>query len=370
MSIQFYFQREDIPCALRFLFLVGLIYLSQVGLVKSQSAEEIMQRVVEHYHNSILKTPYAAPAAYLEKAPCDGVYCMYTEATGYLFSLGYDYHIEVANFAFLPDNMKKSDRKAPWLATFSNIYAESAKITHRTDLWPGYDNLFKAFRWFEINGPFGSPRSFSYTIVGTGERYQTEPNLIKIDFEPRRRGNYAGTFYIDSNTWAVHRVELEKARYYSQNFRQWLSAAGEIAYNTDSKTTSISYIKFSFEKDQMEYRVEFQSFPTIEHYSEIDDRESLALYSNSENPYVFYQADAWPSSSPFPGIDSARIRNDLEAEASLEEQFKSNSGRSFFSYTYDDGRVMTVFGGEETYEIVRQIRDRLNMEFSQKEDSQ
>lgn len=327
------------------------------------TAEEIVQRAVEKYQDTILKAPYASPASFMEKAMCSEEYCMYTEAVGYFYSLGYNYEIEAGNFVFLPENLKKSDRKTSWLETLNNWYADAPHIKHQTDLWPGIGSLFSSFRWFEIKGPLGDPGSFTYEITDTLESQSPEATLIQIEFEPAGGREDKGTLTIDSETFSIHRIKLEQTRFYSQNFRQWVSSKGEVTYHPEDSHNSIASVHYNYEKNSLEYSIIFQTSSLVKHYNNVDEVESRAMWVNTKNPFVYYQPDIWPSVSPFSGLHMDSVRRDLEEERTLEEQFVDNAGQPYFTRIYQDGRELTVHGGEETYEIIRQVLDRLELEF-------
>lgn len=324
-----------------------------------------MHRAVERYQDTVLKNPYTSQAAYMEKATCSGRYCMYTEAMGYLYSFGYDYEIKTGNFVFLPDNMKKSDRQPSWLETMDYWYTDAPHIKHQSDFWPGTGSLFTSFRWFELNGPLGKPGSFTYEIIDTLKAQSPDISLIQMEFKPAGGRQDSGTIYIDCENFSIYRIKLDQTRFYSQNFRQWVSAKGDITYynHSEGNDTSIESLHFTYMKNSLEYWVEFQSSPLKNFYNKVAENKSRALSLTTANPFVYYQPDVWPTSSPFSRLNMDSVRRDLEGERTLEEQFEANAGQAFFTITYQDERESTVLGGEETYELVKQILNRLESEF-------
>jgi hypothetical protein len=343
------------------IFLLGAwsTLLSCTSQTTPETVDELMKRLSEQYHDTIIKTPYATPASYMEKATCDGEYCMYTEAMGFIYSFGYDYEIQTGNFIFLPKNFKKSDRQPSWLKTLDNWYADVPNITHRSDFPPGYGSLFSAFRWFEIHGPLGEPRSFTYEITDTLETQHMNKSLIKLEFKSAGGREYTGTFYIDSKTLSIHRVQLDKMLFHSQNFRQWIWVKGEFSWRSEKDYTSIASLKLTFIKDSIEYWIELETLPLLIQDPKMDESELQAIAFIVNNPYVSYQGDEWPISSPFSKINMDSIKHSMEGIRTLEEQFQANAGRPFFTNTYQNGSKFTVVGEEDTYKLVEEIVNRL-----------
>lgn len=344
-----------------FFLVTLLVSISCTGHQGQGTVQELMREAAEQYNDFIVKTPFSAPAAYMETATCEGMYCMFTEAVGYIYSKGYDHEIQAGNFAFLPENMRKSDRIPIWLNTMTNWYADAANISYQSDFRPGYGSLFSSFRWFEMRGPFGDPQSFTFNIVDSTK--QADISLLKIDFKSKGSRQESGMLYLDEETLLPYRVVMDSTPFYSDNFRQWVSAENEIIYLIEDNYVSVSVITYRFIKDQIEYWIEMEMHPEIKHYSSIDRRESRALEFITQNPFVLYNENEWPSQLQFSSQNFDQIRTDLEKERSLEKQYESNAGQSYYSRTYKDGRVQTVYEGEQTYDIGNQILERLRKEF-------
>ena len=131
------------------------------------SLQREMRNISRSYHRTLMKKPYLSSANYLEKAKCGGVYCMFTEAEGFLFSDGYDTMIETGNFVFVPKVLYKSDRKQSWLDYMHYTQTQKSGASYQSDKQMNAGAIFSAFRFFEINGPLSEYRRYEYEKINS-----------------------------------------------------------------------------------------------------------------------------------------------------------------------------------------------------------
>lgn len=330
-----------------------------------KNVNQLMKRAVSVYNQKISKNPYVARAAYKEQAKCSGVYCMYTTGYGYLYSAGYESLIPRDNFKLLLKNVKKTDRGQSWLETIENTYA-TTRHKKQTGLPPGYGSAFTAFRRFEMKGFLteDNMRNYSFTIVDTLDNIENESSAIVIQFKSQKNpAEYRGSILLDSETFSIRNITLEKCHFYSENFRKWISVNGVINYDLKGKQSFISTLKFHFNKNNIEYWIEIKSESPLRQL-EVDKRAYNA-FSRDYNPYVYYNAEKW-SNTEWANIlqfsiktDFEKLQNDLGSGKELQKQYTANSSKPFYTGVFDDGKELS-FGFEGKYQIIKQKIDEFD----------
>lgn len=340
--------------------MLGVILVSTSCLSEKDDHLEILNIAVNQYHEEMIQAPYLAPAAYLEKATCGEVYCMYTEAYGYLHSSSYEAQIPVDNFAFLSKNMKKSNRSQKWLESLNSQNIKRSRFEYISDYSPGYNQAFSAFRFFEQNGPLSNFSRFEFEVTDTLSNETIDSELITIQFQPTGNSNFRGSLQINLDSKKIERITLDQMSIYSHILDEWTTGKGYINFNHDSKYSYVSSMNFEYGVDEIRYWVSVESLKPLVIWDEINDLDFRYFAFNDRNPIVHYDPEVWQKEAPinFKHVDYSLIRNDMESEVSLDEQFQQNSGIPFLSRILRGGSEIHVDGGQETYLYVDQrIKD-------------
>lgn len=303
------------------------------------------------YFSAILQDGYVAPARYVEAATCDGAYCMFTLADGYLHSAGYDAIIPVANFSFMSRNLLKSDRTEPWMNTLEASYREMPTFSYHSDVQPGIGSLFSAFRFFEKNGPLSKRSDYQFELIPNDSSIAN--GLLGIRFDPRDRGNYRGIIWLGKEDNRIRKIELEAMPFYSQNFQQWVWAKGRFVYESVDDLLVVNEITIETTNSGVVYKISLLNEHPIELNRIVPEQEFVYLERVKLNPFVVYEpskSDALFNS--FSWLDMEAVRAGLETGTTLEEQFQNNSGKPYLYRRDGNGNIRNIEGGEDTYAFV------------------
>lgn len=336
--------------------LTGVLIVSTNCLSKKDENLSLLNIAVSQYHVMMIRDPYLSPAAYLEKATCEEVYCMYTEAYGYLHSSGYNADIPVDNFAFLSKNMKKSNRSPLWLESLEPQKITRSNFEYISDYSPGYNQAFSAFRFFEQNGPLSNFSRFEFEITDTLSLDPEDGELIIVQFQPTGSSNYRGSLQIHSISKKIEKITLDQMSFYSNYLGEWTIGKGQITYKHHQKYSYVSNMNFEYRFGNIRFWVSVQSLKPLVIWDEIDELDFQYFAFNDRNPFVYYKPEVWHSDEriEFKQVDYALIKNDMEVDISLNEQFQQNSEKPFLTRILRGGSELHVDGGQETYRYVKQ----------------
>ena len=308
------------------------------SIIKNNDIEKIISRVVKQYNQNIRKTPYITKTYFREKAKCQGKYCMLTEGYGYLHSAGYDCMVPVDNFAFLCENIRKSDRKSSWLALLKYRYKQVPEVKHQTDIAPGYNSLLSAFRWFEKNGPLSKKKHDRYLYkLDTTIHQNGNKVLLGVRFNSVEDYTYSGILYIENKSYNIDHVVLDICDFFSKPFWNWVDANATIRYKYYEGQCFFSSMKVYYKKEDIKHWIEINIYSPPMITIEVTDKEYSILFNNDPNPFVIYNESNWTKYNIPLDCDMANIRKDMETEKLLEEQFKSNSGKPYLITTLKFG---------------------------------
>ncbi len=300
---------------------------------------------------------YVSTASYVEKATCGGRTCMFTEGSGYLVSFGRHSPIRLDKFAFLTENMRKSDRRSEWL----DLTRHSAVGGQPSDMPPGYIYALNAVTRFEGGGPLSRPDRYRYEEVLSSDIPSDE---LHIAFRPKRaNGAFRGVLILDRSHWQIQRVELGKTEYYSTWMFRLVSASGRIDYEHVNNRIVMQSLGFTVPTDDVVVHIELHSGAPLDPGYAIQPDDFNVLNRYDRNPFVHYDESRWTNTDHYSNIDYDRIQRELGMEVSLADQFKKNADQPFMYRTSSDGKLVGVSGGDATYNTVNDRIEELNKLF-------
>lgn len=349
---------------------IGLSFLMKVAVLFSacsssdpETPEYWMEKALQHYHAELMHQPYAAPAAYFEKAKCGDRYCKYSEGYGHFVYLGDDVEIPMVNRTFLADRIKRSNPSSDWLSYIDN--SREPEMESRSDFQPGYTSVLGAVRRMELSGLFNerASQNYNYQIRDT-LKIEDDPSnrKFKISFSSEDE-LYQGVVFIHEETSRFKRVVLDKAPVYAEPLYEWQSAEGEIRFDTDeSGNYHLKLIRFEYTKDSLTHIVVLKSEAPIHRFDEVTDDTYAALYENSTNPIVYYQQQEQDHPLSFNHRNMVSIQEDLGNDKPLSQQFRANAGSPYLRVNLSSGDAMQPLAERDNYYLVEEIRAKLEIE--------
>lgn len=259
---------------------------------------------------------------------------MFTEGVGYLVSFGKHSPIRLDAYSFLTQHMRKSDRRAEWLAhtrhTESNL-----GVAHQSDMPPGYNFALNAVARFEIGGPLAKPDRYRYLLVQSAEIPSDE---IHIAFRPKRAtGLYQGLLIVDRSGWEIRRVELTKTSFYSSWMFKEVTASGRITYQHANNRVALQSLEFTIPTDDVLVHIALRSGEPRDPAGVIRPEDYHALARQDMNPFVHFDATLWPGTVRRDPSEYGRMERELGMGIPLADQFRKNAGQAYFQRTYADG---------------------------------
>ncbi len=341
-------------------FIIVAVFFSACSSSDPDTPEYWMEKALQHYHAELMQQPYAAPAAYFEKAKCGDRYCKYSEGYGHFVYLGDDVEIPMVNRTFLADRIKRSNPSSDWLSYIDN--SREPEIESRSDFQPGYTSVLGAVRRMELSGLFNerASQNYNYQIRDT-LKIEDDPSnrKFKISFSSEDE-LYQGVVFIHEETSRFKRVVLDKAPVYAEPLYGWQSAEGEIRFDTEeSGNYHLKLIRFEYTKDSLTHTVALKSEAPIHTFDEVTDDTYAALYENSTNPIVYYQQQEQDHPLSFNYRDMEVIEEDLGNDKPLSQQFSANAGSPYLSVTLSSGDEYQPTGRRDSYFLVEDIREKL-----------
>lgn len=333
--------------------------------LSERQLNRLMRNVSQNYENDILSEPYIAKAKYMEKARCEGTWCMFTEGEGYLRSFGYDAPVEVQNALFVPGIIYKSDRTEAWKANMDGYRNTFPEYDYFSDTQSGFLSLTPCFRFFELNGPLMQPRRHLFSVSST-EYQPEESSMLSIDFitDSSRGPSYEGRMLVDVESEQVHHISLSKVPFHSVNFFRWVNAQSEISISYVNGRAYVSEISVMSVRRGIDYKISARYGKPVIYAEEFTESEYFLLQAQMINPWVSELRSIGHFKSNFIN-DMTQIRSDLELEKKLEQQFVDNSNQPW-RYNLDfAGEVHLGHGGEPTFENARKVYKELSSFWSE-----
>ncbi|MCH8569542.1 MAG: hypothetical protein LAT67_14815 [Balneolales bacterium] len=308
------------------LFLVFLI--SSCSSFDPDNPEDVLRKAARNYFNTIYELGYIAPAKYAEQAKVDGVYGALTLKKGYLHSAGYDCMIPVANFSFIASEIAKSNRSEAWLDLLEHSY-EILEFDYMSDIQPIINSTFTMFRFFEKNGVMADRKNYELELVQKPEIYNAHNYLKTIRFKDLDIANYEGEIYIGAD-YNVSRIVFDRVPFYQPVFQRWILVQADVRFTLYNEKLFVSEITVSHNRSGVEFKSSILVQEPLEKSRAVTDNEFRIVERYKGNPLVSYSGGLLEEySNIFNWLDTTALRNDLEKNSSLEDQFTNNSGKPF-----------------------------------------
>jgi len=281
-------------------------------------------------HNDL----YVSDAGYVEKATCGGRTCMFTEGVGYLVSFGMHSPIRLDEYSFLTQHMRKSDRRAEWLAhtrhTESNL-----GVAHQSDMPPGYNFALNAVARFDVDGPLGKSDRYRYAALPSADIPGDE---LHIDFRPKwGRDGMQGILVVDRSRWEIRRVELASTPFYASWLFGFTKASGRIAYQHVNNRVALQSLEFTIPTDDVLVHIALRSGEPRDPAGVVRPEDYHALARQDMNPFVHFDAPLWPGRVRRDPSEYGRMERELGMGIPLADQFRKNAGQAYFQRTHADG---------------------------------
>ncbi len=319
----------------------------------------LMRNVSSNYQNDILSEQYLSKGSFMEKASCDGVWCMFAEGEVYLRSYGYDAPVEVQNFILIPVVTYKSDRTERWKQNMEGYESTFPDYEYFSDTQPGKVPLLSGFRFFERHGPLSEPRQHSFSI-SEKTLQPDESGLLSVDFitDSSRQRIYKGRMLVSIDDERVHQIILEQVPFHSVNFYRWLNAESEIMFKYVNERAYLSEITTRLESRGVNYVVSARFDEPVLYNADYYEMDYWHIQSQTVNPWVPEITSLDHFESRFIP-DLSEIRADLEREKTLEQQFIDNSNQPW-RYNLDfNGEKNLGHPGERIFENARMVAEEI-----------
>ncbi|MCH8550236.1 MAG: hypothetical protein LAT80_15305 [Balneolaceae bacterium] len=336
------------------LLIIGLSALSALYTYASTGqSDKDFSYFANKYINTIFDEPYIAPASYAEYARCGDVYCMFTEGYGYLHSSGYQAPVPVDNFAFLFEQVFKSDRDTLWHETKEALLLQAGDFSYISDLPPGINPLFTSLRRFEMNGPIYNGRNYTIEQIESGN-----PELATFKFNQTRRverAPYSGVLYFNVETGIINRAELDEIAFYSFNTMSWIAAEATIRYMEVDGQVFVKSAEIRSLQNELHHNLFFKSEEPVAKDLSVHDDEYWRLSNQDRNPFIPQLVEDGEFESKFDLIPLDQIRQHLENDATLEFQFIANSDKPY-RYAIDNNDNINYFhAGQIIFDYAEQV---------------
>lgn len=316
----------------------GLIYiyiislLVQISCTHSKDNESgDIDKLINWYDQHKRQSPYLAKIYYKEKATHDGKYVMFNEGIGYLVFSGLDVELPLLNHFILFTNIRKSNRKEKWLDYLNNLYS-TTEFRNQSDIPPSNQVTFVSFRRFELDGPLNKKNinNFNYSRDSCGSL----PGINCLSFESKitNEFSFSGDIYYDAKNYGIAMVNLDICPYYSEAFRQHLSAKLSVKYASNNGVIYISGLQLEFEKENLKQWVDIEVIDQKTDVLNLCNDDYMSLVAAGKNPWIIYSKEEWKKYNLPVDNDISTIKEHLEYDdKDLETQFLNNSGLPYYT---------------------------------------
>lgn len=331
--------------ALSSIMVLTMITISSCTSFDPDNPEDVMNKLADNYADRIYDLGYIAPAMYAETAKVDGVYGNLTLKKGYLHSAGYDCLIPVANFSFIASETAKSDRSDDWLAYLTNTY-DILDYEHVSDIQPIIQSSFTMVRFFEQRAVLADPKLFDLEL-------DSDQKIIR--FEGRESSAYTGKIHYD-NEHNITKISLDRIPFYQPVFQNWITVQADISFKMQKKRLFINEIAVEHNTDGVDYKSSIIVEEAIELNRLVSDREFKILEQYKQNPLVHYNGNSLTEyANSFNWLSAESLKEDLEKQIPLEDQFIQNSGKPYREVVSNQRGNMTPFYENEIYPEIRSL---------------
>ncbi len=329
--------------------------------LSERQLNRLMRNVSENYQNNIISDPFAARGLFMEKARCEGKWCMFAEGEAILKSYGYDAPIEVHNFGFIPIRYYKSDRTDGWTNRMGSYEATFPDYDFFSDTGGAHVSLLSGFRFFEINGPLSQPRRSAFSLSETIKQ-PADSDLLSVDFETdsRRGPQYKGSMVICGADQRIHHIVMERIPFHSPIFFRWLPARAEIIFSHINNETYVSQITFWQNFEGVELTVIAKIEEPVRNPADFTEEEYFVFQNHTLNPWIpkIYELETFDSQFL---NDLSYLRADLEQDITLEQQFIANSGQPWHYWLDRDGKKHLGHAGQRIFASIKELRYELEL---------
>lgn len=340
------------------LLIIGLSALSALYTYASTGqSDKDFSYFANKYINTIFDEPYIAPASYAEYARCGDVYCMFTEGYGYLHSSGYQAPVPVDNFAFLFEQVFKSDRDTLWHETKEALLLQAGDFSYISDLPPGFNPLFTSLRRFEMNGPIYNGRNYTIEQIET-----SDPDLAAFKFNQTRRverAPYSGILYFNEETGIINRAELDEIAFYSFNTMSWVTAEATIRYMEVGGQVFVKSAEIKSLQNELHHNLFFKSEEPVAKDLSVHDDEYWRLSNQDRNPFIPQLVEDGEFESKFNLIPLDQIRQHLENDTTLEFQFIANSDKPYRYAIDSNDNINNFHAGQIIFDYAEKVLERI-----------
>jgi len=331
---------------------------------ESLNAVDIVLNAFKNLKKHLRITPYFVENRYREYVKVDGKYKGFTEAVGMLYMSGYNRkYNSFRNKSYTYD-----------IAQWKHIRRSNYDVSLRNNR-PDYlftDKLIKTKDFYTYNGPIQKSQISKINYFVDSLTTYDDKLVYVVQFKPKKEFEnnikYEGTALIKSNDYAVLSLELHdhssspimgmnKRKRVSNNFNVFLIKYAQFEekyYVSYMKLFNVYHIELDGEVVKTEEVMEMIDGRFYDNKpQELNYGQRTILFSEMVNPSIVYAPDFWNNSnlSKFPQIEA--VREDLEKDISLEQQFNQNHGK----------RIVPIPQGFKNYQELYLDREAFDLFF-------
>jgi len=242
---------------------------------------DIIQDLQLHYQQSNDKS-FFIEGYFSEANFFNGEIVSFTDATGYLISLGPDYYINLNTLVFYPKEIRRLITTSTWQLIVESAakLIEGGGVSSGTGCPPGYTKMLNAYRRFETSGPLSnkSKGTFLFNFSQTNE--DTPVVHFKSDI-------YEGNLFFDPKTNLIDSVKLTTCVWFSELSNDLLPASLTIHYEHLVGFSYPTFIKGFYEFEDIKVSMCFFAKPNAQPYKTIFTEDfSDLLVGYTINPLI------------------------------------------------------------------------------------
>ncbi|MBS4013006.1 MAG: hypothetical protein KGZ97_04490 [Bacteroidetes bacterium] len=333
--------------------LMALTSCNNAKIDKSEKAENTIKDIISSHNKTILNKQYAISGYYYECAQISNQCVSFAEALGVLVSHGKNCIIPAASLTFLPDNIRKGVREYQWLEYLKNTFKKTGgELVEQSDFPPEYNSLFKAFRWFEINGPISEDMKSFYSFSILNE----ENDMLSLEFSPKEANpnfNYEGIIYLNTAKTQIDSINIVRAKYYSNQHVELIDGWLNIHYSHTNNISWPSKISGGYILKDLKQNAYFSTLNNTPDIREFDKNEFLLMKDYSDNPLLIFCEKDWAKYAPMISYkqnhEECNCKNDFETEYYYMQPF--------YTAIYSDGEESPERTEDETIQMINRINE-------------
>jgi hypothetical protein len=201
-------------------------------------------------------------------------------------------------------------------------------------------------RFFEQRAVLADPQSFDLELV---------PDQRTIRFEDRESSAYTGEIQYDTEH-NITKISLDRIPFYQPVFQDWITVQAEISFEKQQNRLFINEITLEHNTEGVDYKSSIIVEEAVELNRLVSDKEFKILEQYKQNPLVEYNGSSLTEyANNFNWLSANSLKEDLEAQVPLEDQFNQNSGKPYRDLIHNQRGNMTPFYENEIYPEIRSL---------------